>query len=232
MANINSNEMKNVVETYIIEETQELIYDDARLEEWNRMVEELGLEGQTAIVKPAKSPVPFLHMPPALVNTFKTLCPAKRDVEKYNLTPIPIEVLSLVALSKKEEYFEKIEIWYDDKNPDPACIGVRYNTFYSRNQKGNIATAYPTKDAAKMEMLANGVDGEPYPAGEIRYLIARWGDEKRSFEDLKARARSRYIVEKGSEYKKTIKDAERQLADIEIKADELFLSEKPSEWLF
>lgn len=221
----NSKEMKTVVETYVVEETQELIYDDERLAEWNKYVAELGLTGQTAIVKTTKSPIPFLHMPPSLINTFKTLCPAQVSIERYSISPIPIEILSLVTLAKTEGHFEKIEIWYDDKNIDPVCVGIRHNGFYSLNQKGSFDTRFDNREDAQLSMTANGVEGKPYPVDPVHYLIGRWGDEKRSFENLKARARKRYVTEKSARYKKEIKEAERGLADVEIKADELFLAD-------
>lgn len=119
----NSASMKTVVETYIIEETQELIYDNEKLDQWNNLVKELGLTGQTKIQAKDKSPIPFLHMKQTHIAVFETLCPRKVKVQEYDKTPIPVEILDLVALSVKEKYFNKIEIWYDDKTPDPACIG-------------------------------------------------------------------------------------------------------------
>ena len=45
------------------------------------------------------------------------------EIQKFDVMPIPVEILELVALSVKENYFNKISIWYDDKTPDPVCIG-------------------------------------------------------------------------------------------------------------
>jgi len=45
----NSNEMKTVVETFVVEETASLIYDNEQLDNWNSIVEELGLKGQASI---------------------------------------------------------------------------------------------------------------------------------------------------------------------------------------
>jgi len=125
----NSNEMKTVVETFVIEETQELIYDNDQLEKWNRYVEELGLVGQKQIVKEDKSPIPFMHLKTSMISVFECLCPRKVNVEDYNVTPIPVEILDLIALSKREGYFETIQIWYDEKSPDPVCVGLKENNF-------------------------------------------------------------------------------------------------------
>src|SRR5688572_22578206 len=119
----NSSEMKTVVETFVIEETAELIYDNEKLDKWNELVGDLGLSGQTKIIKPTKSPIPFMHLKTSMKNVFEVLCPRKVAVEEYDVTPIPLEILELVALSKKEGYFTSIEIWYDEKSPDPVCVG-------------------------------------------------------------------------------------------------------------
>ena len=76
----NSASMKTVVETYIIEETQELIYDNEKLDQWNNLVAELGLTGQTKIQAKDKSPIPFLHMKSTLVNVFLQLCPRREGI--------------------------------------------------------------------------------------------------------------------------------------------------------
>ena len=56
LLNNNSNEMKTIVETYIIEETESLIYDNETLDKWNNYVDSLGLEGQTKIKTPKNPP--------------------------------------------------------------------------------------------------------------------------------------------------------------------------------
>ena len=96
----NSETMATVVETFVIEETAELIYDGEALETWNNLVSELGLKGQTEIVKPEKSPIPFMHLKQGYVNMFETLCPRKVDVSEYNKTPIPVEILKLIAAKR------------------------------------------------------------------------------------------------------------------------------------
>ena len=146
----NSIEMKTQVQTYIIEETQELIYDNDQLKKWNELISDLGLKGQTTIVKEKKSPIPFLCMNQVQKGIFKCLCPAGVKVCEYNLTPIPVEILDLIALSKKENYFQEIEIWYDEKQKDPACIGITgywYEpTWYSNSNKSLEGKKFNTKE--------------------------------------------------------------------------------------
>lgn len=187
--------MKTVVETYIIEETQELIYDNEKLDKWNSLVEELGLEGQTKVVKTEKSPIPFLWMNEVTVKVFEELCPRKVMVETYDKTPIPVEALSLVALSKKEEYFGKIEVWYNDKSPDPAIVGYRY-----------------TKGTSQWEL-------EYYAE---KYLLARWSDVKASIAELTERAKQIFVKRRTNELNESIKRHQRELEDLHIESDKAF----------
>lgn len=187
-----SSEVMTYVETFLSNETVELIYDNEQLEKWNNMVEELGLQGQTQIANKEASPVPFLHMKQTLVKTFSELCPRKVGFKTYSVAPIPVEILDLLALSVRENYFDKIEIWYDDKTPDPVAIGFRYDTDEQR-QKG-------------------------YTWQMEKYLIGKWGDVKRPFSELIQLAKDRFLVRKKHEYTQQIKDYTRRLEDLENEA--------------
>jgi hypothetical protein len=191
----NSASMKTVVETYIIEETQELIYDNEKLDQWNGLIKELGLKGQEQVVKTDKSPVPFLWMNETLLAVFGELCPRKVKVNEYNKTPIPVEALSLVSLSVKEGYFNEIEVWYDDKTPDPAIIGYRF-----------------TKGTSAWE--------NQYYAE--KYLLARWSDVKASLAELTERAKQLFTLRTVNELNETIKRNQRALEDVEITANNRF----------
>jgi hypothetical protein len=189
--------MKTVVETFIIEETQELIYDNEKLDKWNEHIANMGLSGQTKIKAAEKSPIPFLFMNASLVNVFSELVPRKVKVEDYDKTPIPLEILDLIALSKKEQYFERVEIWYNDSNPDPAAIGVKKNPQFD--------PAYATWD--------RGFD---------KYLIGRWADVKMSLDQLTERARKLFVLRRTADYNTQIKNAQRYLEDLQSEAERQF----------
>jgi hypothetical protein len=191
----NSASMKTEVETYIIEETQELIYDNEKLDQWNKLVSELGLAGQTTVVKAEKSPIPFLWMNKALVKVFEELCPRKTKLEEYSKTPIPVEALSLVSLSKKEGYFDKIEVWYNDESPDPAIVGYKYTQGSGEWERNWYAD---------------------------KYLLARWSDVKASLVELTDRAKKLFALRRTNELKDSIKRQQRELEDLEIEANKLF----------
>lgn len=48
-----------MVQTFLVEESKELIYDDEKLNEWKQKCEELGLSEQLALANPEKSPIPL-----------------------------------------------------------------------------------------------------------------------------------------------------------------------------
>jgi|ERR1700748_21732 len=112
-------------EIYLQPELEELVIDTDRHTEWLEKVANLGLEGQIKLTtnsdKNAPSPYTFMNEQMKLV--FQTLCPTKAEVNKYDKSAIPLDVLSHIALCKQEGYFHKLEIWYDNKSPDPILVG-------------------------------------------------------------------------------------------------------------
>lgn len=217
----NSNQMKTVVETFVIEEVEALIYDNEKLDKWNSIVDNLELQGQKQIIKPEKSPIPFLNMNGDLVNVFSTLCPRSIDVREFSITPIPVEILDLVALAIRENYFNKIEVWWDDKSPDPVVIGMTGHwyepTWYSDSNKSLKDRYFNTKE----EVVEAGGKHPTFKEKE-KYLIGKWGDVKHSFEQLKDMARKRFIAMESIEFKRRIKEAQRGLDDLEQSAFERF----------
>ena len=201
----NNESMKTVVETFIVEETSNLIHDNDALKAWNEKIEELGLDGQKEVlVVKDKSPIPFMWMNDAIIATFETLCPTKVTIEKYNKTLIPIEILELVLLSRNEGYFFKIEIWYNEKEKDPVCIGFAENT---ENKN---------KDSWYMDYYSK------------KYLIGRWADVKASLDTLTKRAREIFIAASVDSFKKSIRDFHRQIEDIETIANGKFGGAMPT----
>lgn len=221
MKELNNESMKTVVETFLVEETIELLHDGEKLEQWNNLVAELQLKGQTEIVSPDKSPIPYLHMKGTLVNVFNILCPRHVSIEEYDVTPIPVEILNLVALSKKERHFQKIEIWYDDVKPDPACIGITGSweeyQWYDDSNKSLEDKEFSSKE----DVIKAGGKHVNFNTKE-KYLIGKWADVKHSLEELTEMAKARYIKQKGAEYTKQLKEAQRGLDDLELKAEEGF----------
>ncbi|MFA5234149.1 MAG: hypothetical protein WC390_07100 [Sulfurimonas sp.] len=158
----------------------------------------------------------------SLINILMCLCPRQVNVEEYNVTPIPIEILDLIALSKRENYFTKIEIWYDEKSPDPVCVGqIGYYYQSTWDNKRNFELDGKEFNTKK-ECEDAGAIASIYYNVKNNYLLGKWADVKHSFEELKEMAIKRYIAEKSNNYKKQIKEAERGLIDLETEAFDKF----------
>lgn len=226
---LNSQEMKTEVELFLIEETEELIYDNDQLQKYNELVSSLGLVGQTKIKQKDKSPIPFMHMKLTTINMFEVLCPRKVAVENYDVTPIPVEILDLIALSRREQYFKQIEIWYDDKTPDPICVGV-LGEYVPRDRNGNWFWSTKLNSLEEcVEWLSQ--NNHPVPDSKEnsgyfnvgnRYLLGKWADVKASFSELRKRARERFIAEKTATLSKEIKEKKRELDSLDETAVEKF----------
>ncbi len=209
----NHESMKTVVETFLTEETVDLIYDNEQLDKWNNHVKELGLTGQTQIVKGEKSPIPFMHLKKSYKNICETICPRKVSINAYNVTPIPVEILELVALSKKECYFDEIEVWYDEKSPDPFVIGIKATQYYVPD--GTSYKYFTEKSEASEFATANNKQLNRATWNDNFYLLGKWADVKRSWNELKEMAKTRFMEAKANDYHKTIKEAKRGLEDLE-----------------
>lgn len=172
-----------MVETFVIEETKELIYDGDQIEEWKAKCQELGLENQLTLAQEGKSPIPFAFMNQVAKRVYETICPMKVEIIKYSKTPIPLEVLGLIQLSQREKYFKSVEIWYDDRSPDPLAVG--------RVKKND------------------------YEWNDDFYLIARWGDVLRPFDDLKKMAIKVFTESKRIELKRSLVKLESDLKTLE-----------------
>jgi hypothetical protein len=128
-----------MVQSFLVEESKELIFDTDKLEEWKQKCEELGLSGQLELTAPEKSPLPFEFMDTVTKRVYETLCPSKVNFKEYKKTAIPLEVLSLIHLSVNEKYFDEIQIWYDDKSPDPLAVGINKHGEYGATDNYTIA---------------------------------------------------------------------------------------------
>lgn len=117
------------VEIYLEPELQEMVANEEVTAEWKQLAEELGMEGQLKLITPKsgdqkdKNPSPYIHMNKKAERVFAVLCPEVVDYKKYDKSTIPREVLKEIALAEKEQYFNKICIWYDDASPDPLVVG-------------------------------------------------------------------------------------------------------------
>ncbi len=208
--------METTVETFLQEDVKSLIYEPNDLTRWHNLVKELKLKGQQHVAQPNKSPIPFLRLNSQFVKVFETLCPAVETVESFSFSPIPLEILELISLSARENYFGQINIWYDDTNPDPVAIGRT-----GQWAEMVIKTLKEKDFNTRQEVLdAGGQHPHFYTTGY--YLIGRWGDVNRSFAELKEMAKARFIKSETMRWESNLSKVYRQIFDVEVEAFNLF----------
>lgn len=208
--NNKTTNMETQVQSYLQTEVIDLVLDSEALDQWHELVNEMGLVGQTKIAEPKKSPIPYLFMVPSMVATFETLCPREVELKEYNAGPIPLKALELIKLAQRENHFDRIMIRYDDKSPDPVAIGQKGHFSAYANCPELDLKAYYRIPAEKLEAAKERKVSMGFTP-ENQYLIARWGAEADTLESLAAKARARYVREKGATVSKQIKDLQQEL---------------------
>ncbi len=135
------------VKIYREPENQELILDEAKLAEYNQLMEELGIASPS---EEKKTPNIYQYLNNAMAKQLHALCPMYIAVEKYTKSTIPLDVLKVLQYCKEQNMFDGYHIWWDDKAPDPLLIGWKWLSEEDKKNK--------------------------YTWRSDKYLIARWGD--------------------------------------------------------
>jgi hypothetical protein len=172
------------IEVFFIEEMDKVITENESLDKWLDTVKELGLEGQLSLTSEGKTPIPFRKMTRVEREVYTQLCPEYENVKNYKSDAIPLRVLSLIALAEKENYFGRIDIWYATENTDPIAVGYKLRP----DQKPNDVSRWNN----------DGI-----------FLIARWGDELRSFPELQKMAKESYIRDEEERHQKALIEANK-----------------------
>lgn len=94
--------------------------------EWFELASELGLQNQISLADKSeeKKAPPYMFIDPKTNNIIKALCPRRVDYKEYKESTIPLDILQEIAKCEKNGWYQKIQIAFDDKSPDPFVIGV------------------------------------------------------------------------------------------------------------
>jgi hypothetical protein len=206
------------VQIYQNEELNDIMFQGEALDEWKQLAFELGMEAQLDFVSKAESPIPYPHITKSMEIIFKTLCPTNINFKQYSKTTIPLEVIKQISYSVKENHFNRIEIWYDDKTPDPFAVGfIEKHYIYDKNYNRLKTTEGKDMLFDSSSQAKNYAETISYPiygtsiAFSDKYLIARWADEIRPISELKELAKSRLLEKYGAELKNEIEEKTQAL---------------------
>jgi hypothetical protein len=210
-----------MVQIFQNEELNDVLFQVEALDEWKEIANSLGMNHQLDFVKSAESPLPYPYVNKSMGIIFSTLCPTKIDFKKYDKTPIPLEVMRQIAFSVKEKHFQEIEIWFDDKSPDPFAIGRThgwyiYDKSYNRLKGGDgIEMLFYTEEEAKAyaELVTFPIHGTG-KCNIKEYAIARWADELRPIAELKELAKERLMERYAAVLKNEINERTQALKQI------------------
>ena len=183
-----------IVQTFLEEDKQGLVFNEEENKEWLDKIEKLELEGQKSLINKEEgkpSPVPFRLLTLEWERCYKLICPDSCSVEKYSKETIPLKVLSVLALARENKYFGHIEVWFSKTNPDPVLVG------YTPDKDGRCDAWY---------------------FGE-RYLLAQYGPENMTPELIKQRAKEIWIAKSKVQLEKAFSAAKHQLETIDSLAD-------------
>jgi len=207
-----------MVEIYANTELNDVLFEVEALQEWKELAQEMGMESQLESIKGKESPNPYPYMNKGIQIIMETLCPTKVKFKEYNKTPIPLEVMKQLAFSVRDNHFKHIEIWYDDITPDPVAIGYTYQYYaYDREYKHLLDenkkdVLFETETEAKDYCSTIGFQYQGInKKNENKYLIARWADILRPFNELKELAKERLIEKYGATLKNEIEEKTQAL---------------------
>jgi hypothetical protein len=170
--------METKVQIFQIDEVTDLSVPEVT-EQWKALVADLGLKGQTKLLSKeteevVSSPVPYVWMNKRLVNVITCLCPMKENIEKYAKTPIPLELLGHIKQAEMKGWFEKVEVWYDDKDPDPVLVGTaRKDTYLIGRWGAENVTLSQLDEMATTRMKKECITKAKNKIGECEQAIAQ-----------------------------------------------------------
>ena len=105
-----------------IEPELETLHENS--EEWEQICTGLGLQKQLKKKgKVEKVGNPYMKLDPRTERVCQMLCPRRELYTDYEAGTLPLEALQEIHRCQENEWFPKIEVWYDDKSPDPFLIG-------------------------------------------------------------------------------------------------------------
>lgn len=199
----------------------QVFYDQDMIETSNMSIEEYKKYLNTLKeneIKIKEKPIHFLRMNNTLNNIFKTLCKVHVAYNKYE--QIPPKILEIIENNKGN--FDYFEIWYNDTVKDPILVGYT-NVKWKIVENWQTIKTFNNKEEAEEYAKSNRkLKVEPNLWDAVKYILARWGDEKKDLKILANEAKQKYIIEKSLELKRTIKEAETKLDLLQEEAELMF----------
>jgi hypothetical protein len=209
----------STIKSFFNPELLNISFDQESLNDWTKLVIDMGLVKQLNLRDGKGSPIPYPYMNTTMQRVYSTLCPVSVELQEYNKTPIPLEILREISFTLREKQFTRIEIWYDDKTTDPIVVGCigKWGFLSDIRDSNNEKVIFPTKqEAVDFGERHGGLI--PYFYGTEKYLIAKWGEEDKPFEELRALAMERFVSDHKAKMQAEIKTLQSKYEMLEENA--------------
>jgi hypothetical protein len=119
-----SRRYRMVVTDYRTKDSAELL-SDGKADEWRRLAAECGLTALLEKQDAGDVALGWTKMDNQTTNALKWLCPQTSTLDKYKHDVPPIEALGLITNAQMRGEFDKIEIHFHDRLPDPVAVGTK-----------------------------------------------------------------------------------------------------------
>jgi len=183
-------------------------------------IDELGLKGQRDLIKDqANKIIPYPKMTTQEERVWKEFCPQRDKLEDFSNQVIPYEIIGVLSLIKTKKLFDInqnngkvkktgwIEVWSEGtKVIDPIVVGVI-----------NTSTKYDWGWAS---------------GNEDFYLIARWGQALKKYEEIVEIAKNKWRENVGATANKKLKEAQRILSQLDEDCVDYFNGGNPNVNIF
>ncbi len=116
-----------------IEPELETLHENS--EEWLKICTDLGLQRQLSKSgKVENVGNPYMKIDPRSERVYKMLCPVSISYKEYEASTLPLDVLQEIGRCENNGWFKHIQVWYDDKSPDPFLVGYDYQDIWNSNK--------------------------------------------------------------------------------------------------
>lgn len=197
------------VETFEATESETL--ED--IDQVQALVDELGLEGQQALVHPSGERLAFREMTAEEAQVYHLLLPVEAKLNDYDFGPIPVRVLQVIKEVRRHfTPCDDVEIVQAD------------GTTKKVDDRTGLFVWHPRSAADKDPLLVGLKQADPTePYGQSKtYILARWGEVLESYNVLRERAFNQALRQYRTKLESVVQDASVAAARVKDMSGEDF----------
>jgi hypothetical protein len=149
----------------------------------------------------------------------KQICPKIYKLEDWK-EPIPTDIQLAIQEAKKDVRINVIQIWASERDLDPFLIGKVCSWYVPTYVKSEFRK-YAGESISIKDKESLGIT-EGWMQDEAVYLLARWGKELLSFDQLREKAKIMFMKSTKYDLLKQKANIESRLSLLEFESDQKF----------